>query len=360
MSYFLGRRTTRSGLIILALVLATGCGHRESAEPRGAAPVPVGVQALTTVLEPATVEAVGSLQAVREATLSSKVMGNVTGILRHAGDAVRQGETLLTIDARDVTGQIAQAEGAMAQAKAAEALAETNFHRYEQLQARGSASPAELDQARYQYDTARGAVEQAEGAVAAARSYQSYAVIPAPFSGRVVDQLCQVGDMAAPGHPLMKMEDPMRLRLFASLEASRADAAVPGTSVAVRLPSLADKVCRGVIVEVVPEADPATRTLLVKIDLEPDPALRSGLFARAQLASGQRPVLRVPRSAVIRRGGITGVFVASSGRAAYRMVVLADESGDAPEVLSGLAAGDSVITAPPAGLEVDCRVEVRS
>lgn len=370
-----------SALLLSIPFLANyGCGSKDKPEGREAASVSVQAITLAPVTENALVDAVGSLQAARETSISGKVMGTVTEIRKHAGDLVRQGETLLTIDSRDVSGQIAQAEGAQAQAKAAAVLAETNFHRFEQLQARGSASQMELDQARYQYDSARGAVEQADGAVATAKSYQSYATIPAPFSGRVVDQLCEVGDLASPGRPLMKMEDPSRLRLFASLDAAKAKAAIAGSTIVVRVPSIGDRLFHGKISEVVPAADPATHSILLKVDLEPDPSLQSGLFASALLPSGQRQVLRVPRSAVVQRGGIVGVFVVDSGHAAFRMVMLAgedaaagpggntgDHSGDAssdrltePEVLSGLSAGDRVIVEPPAGLEIGSSVEVRS
>jgi RND family efflux transporter MFP subunit len=356
--------TRTNGLIALSLLLvaATGCGHEAGPRRETAPPRSVTVRTLQPAAEPDLVEAVGSLQAVRQATVSGKVMGTVTEIRKHAGDTVRKGETLLTIDARDVSGQVAQAEGAWAQAKAAAVLAETNFHRFEQLQLRGSASQLELDQARYQYDTARGAVEQAEGAVAAAKSYQSYAAMAAPFDGRVVDQLCQAGDLAAPGRPLMTLEDPSRLRLFASLGAAQAETAVPGLEVSVRLPSAPDRLLRGKIAEVVPAADPATRSILIKIDLDPDPALRSGLFATALLPAGQRQVLRVPRSAVQQRGGITGVFVAREGHAEFRMVVLrgTNDGAEEPEVLSGLSAGDQAIVEPPPGLEVGAPIEVHS
>ncbi len=365
MKFFHTKRPEGSiSTVALALILAAvgGCGRERTVGSSEAPPVSVRAETLAPAMEAALVEAVGSLQAAREATVSGKVMGTVTEIRKHAGDFVKQGETLLSIDARDVSGQITQAEGALAQAQAAAVLAETNFHRFETLEARGSASPLELDQARYQFDTARGAVQQAEGAVSAARSYLSYATIPAPFSGRVVDQLCEVGDLAAPGRALMTIEDPSRLRVFASLDAAKAEAAVPGLEIEVRVPSLGDRVFHGRIAEVVPAADPATRSILIKVDLEPDASLRSGLFANALVPCGQREVLRVPRSAVVQRGGLTGVFVVESGRAAFRMVVLADGTAetDRPEVLSGLNAGEKAIVGPPSDLEVGAPVEVHS
>lgn len=354
------RRFIPGAALVLLLVAGAGCARHESEHERGDVQThAVSTSRLALVTETATVEATGSLRAAREATLASKVMGSVTEIRKRAGDAVREGELLIVIDSRDVAGQIAQARGALAQAEAAASLAETNFRRFEQLVARGAASPLELDTARYQHETAAGAVEQARGALATASSYESYARIPAPFSGRVVDRLCEVGDLAAPGQPLLKLEDSASLRLYASLDAARAAAATPGARVEVRVPDAGAVSFAGTVREVTPAADPATRSILVKIELDPTPALRAGLFGRALLPLGEREVLRVPRAAVLRRGSFPAVFVAENGRAVLRMVTLDETGAGDPEVLAGLAAGDAVILDPPATLAVGAPVEVR-
>lgn len=358
------RRRLPPGIVVPLLslfALGAGCGQHESGhEAPAGPPVPVTTARLASATEIATVEATGTLRAAREAILASKVMGSVIEIRRHAGDVVQEGEVLVVIDSRDVAGQVAQARGALAQAQAAAALAETNFHRFQELFERGAASQLELDQARFHHETAAGAVDQAKGAVATASSYETYARIPAPFSGRVVDQLCDVGDLAAPGHPLMKIEDSAYLRLFASLDGSRAAAATVGTRVEVLVPDAGSGSFPGTIREVTPAADPATRSILVKIDLDPDPALRAGLFGRALLPLGERQVLRVPRTAIVRRGSFPGVFVANEGRAVFRMVTLDESRPEQPEVLSGLEVGDAVILSPPSTLTVGAPIEARS
>jgi len=342
---------------IAANVLA-GCGKHEPAPAQGAS-VPVRAGTVATRPVTAAVEAVGSLHSSQEAMLASKVMGNVVEIRKRAGEPVRRGEVVIVIDSQDVTGQIAQAEGALAQARAAAALAETNLRRFEHLLSRGSASQLEFDQARFHAETARGAVAQAEGAVATARSYRNYTEIPSPFSGRVVDRMCEVGDLAAPGRPLLKVEDATHLRLHASLDAEKAAVAVPGRAVDVVVPSLGERIFRGTVAEVVPAADPATRSVLVKVDIESDPALRAGIFGRARLVTGTRQAILVPRTALRTRGGLSGVFVVEAGRSAFRLVSAVEAPGDSVEVLAGLAPGDELIVSAPSTLEVDVPVEVR-
>lgn len=353
---------TAAVMTAAALLAAAGCqgGHKQAHQEAGA-PVAVRTVAVAPAAAADQVEVTGSLHGAREAVLSAKVMGTVTSIRKAAGESVRRGETVIVLDDREVAGNIAQAEGALAQAKAAAALAGSNLQRFEQLREKGAASQLELDQARYAHETAQGAVRQAEGAVSTASSYRSYAQVPAPFDGQVVDRMIEVGDMAAPGRPLMRVEDVTTLRLHVSLAETQAAAAQPGAAVAVSVPSLPGREWTGTVAEVVPAVDPATRTQLVKIDLPQDGALRSGVFARARFTVGERQVLSIPKDALVRRGGLTGVYIADGTRAAFRLVELSDaQSGDVIEVLSGLKAGDRVIVLPPATLVEGSTLEVQS
>ena len=347
-------------LAAAALLLAVaGCGGGHKAETSSAAPVPVRTVTLAGNDVADGIQVSGSLHGAREAVLSAKVMGTVTAIRKLAGQPVRRGEVILVLDDREVSGNISQAEGALAQAKAAAALAAANLQRFETLKEKGAASQLELDQARYAHETAQGAVRQAEGAVAAAGSYRASAQVPAPFDGQVVDRMIEVGDMASPGRPLVKVEDVSSLRLHVSLAESQATAAQPGDSVLVTVPSQPNRIWTGVVAEVVPALDPATRTRLVKVDLPQDPALRSGMFARATFAAGRRTAVSVPADAVVRRGGLVGVYVAENGKAVFRLVELAEApAGGSPEVLSGLKAGDVVVTAPPSTLTEGASLEV--
>lgn len=350
--------------ISLALISATavlafaGCGHSDHSEDeRPTVTVRTAVVSIIDTNE--FVEAIGSLRSTQEAMIAGKVMGTITEIRKSAGETVRRGEILVRVDSRDVAGQISQAQGALAQASAAMALAETNFHRFEKLHAKGSASDLELDQARYQYETAKGAVGQAEGALATARSYNSYAEIAAPFDGRVVDRFAEVGDLAAPGHPLIKIEGEGSKRLHASLDAEKVGAVHVGDPVKVRISSLGRRLFEGRIAEVVPAADPGTHSFLIKIDLEEDPELRAGLFGTALIPIGQRKALIVPRTSVLERGGLTGIFVAQSGRASFRLVTVRETAGDSVEILSGLSSGDQIVLSPPSTLEVGSPIEVQ-
>ncbi|HET6348567.1 MAG TPA: efflux RND transporter periplasmic adaptor subunit [Candidatus Krumholzibacteria bacterium] len=344
----------------LVLGLLAGCQHKPETHASSSAPVAVQSEVVEAGPMARTVEAGGSLHGAREAVLAAKVMASIREIRKLAGEPVKKGDVLIVLDDREVAGNIGQAEGALAQAEAAASLAESNYKRYQLLFERGSASQLELDQARFAHESAQGAVKQARAATQTADSYQSYALIPAPFDGRVVDRMAEVGDLAAPGHPLMRVEDARRLRLHVSLSENETGTATVGDSVRVDVPSVPGRTWTGTVAEVVPAVDPATRTTLVKIDLPEDAALRSGMFARARFTVGKRDALRVPRSSVVERGGMDGVFLVEDGKASFRLVQLAgDGVGEHVEVLSGLRPGDRVILAPAATLAEGSAVEVQ-
>jgi len=100
-------------------------------------------------------------------------------------------------------------------------------------------------------------------------------------------------------------------------------------------------------VQIVPAADAASRSFLVKIELPADPRLRSGLFGRAQFSRGERQSLLIPRTAVIERGQLQGVFVLDQNKiATMRYVTLGKSYGDKVEVLAGLQGGERVVAKP--------------
>ena len=103
----------------------------------------------------------------------------------------------------------------------------------------------------------------------------------------------------------------------------------------------------GKVVQIVPAAAPASRAFLVKIELPTDTRLCSGLFGRAQFSRGKQQALLIPRSAVVERGQLQGVFVLDQNRvASLRYVTLGKFSGSEIEVLSGLQSGEWFVANP--------------
>src|SRR5438094_3438684 len=98
---------------------------------------------------------------------------------------------------------------------------------------------------------------------------------------------------------------------------------------------------KGKISEIVPAADASTRSFLVKVDLPADIRLRSGLFGRVEFSRGDRTSLLIPRTAVVERGQLQGVFVLDQNKvASLRYVTLGKPSGSDVEILAGLQSGE--------------------
>ena len=149
--------------LTIPVLLLTSCGSepaRRAAQPQ-AAPVAVQVAAVNTQDWPTIYEATGTVRARTTATISSKVMGYVQQVSVQVGDRVRQGQALITLDARDldvslrraeaggaeVQSAIPELENATAAAKANLDLAQSTFKRMEELAAKKSISNQELDEA---------------------------------------------------------------------------------------------------------------------------------------------------------------------------------------------------------------------
>ena len=200
-------------------------------------------------------------------------------------------------------------------------------------------------------------IRQAESAVAQAATMKGYTEITAPFRGVVVERKAEPGMLAAPGMPIAVIEQAGGYRLEAAVEENRLGRVRPGMAVEVILDALSAPQ-QGRVEEIVPALDPGSRTFTVKIGVA-GPLLRSGMFGRARFTLGERKALLAPASAVVRKGQVEQVYVVENGVAKARLVTTGARMGDKLEVLTGLRAGESVVTAPPAGLQDGSPVEVR-
>ncbi len=183
-----------------------------------------------------------------------------------------------------------------------------------------------------------------------------YAVVSSPINGVVTQKLANEGDISAPGHPVLMVENQSRMQVQTSVPDSIYQGLKQDATVRIEVDGLAQPL-DGKIARLSPAADPMTHSHLVKIDVAAA-GLRSGSFARVLFASGKQNVLRVPSAAVLNRAGIDGVFVVDAkGIAQYRMVRTGRVDGDQVEILSGLSAGDRVVTGNAGALNNGDRVQ---
>ncbi len=372
----------------LLVILLAGCGKDEPRHVSASNPATVPVQASAALSQdwPELYEATGTVRARTAAVISAKVMGYVEQVSVKAGDRVRPGQPLISIDSRDLDTNVRRAEAARAEvqsaipeadhaiaaAKANLDLAQTTFKRMEDLAAKKSISNQEFDeastrlkaaQANYEMARARRSqiepkLAQVEQEIRAATIMRGYATISAPFAGVVTAKSVETGNLAAPGTPLLTLEQEGAYRLEVSVDESRLPAVRAGQPVQVSLESL-DRTLEARVSEVVPAVDASSRSYTVKIDLPVLAQVRSGMFGRAVFPIGMRKTVSVPQSALQERGQLVSVFVVEEGAARNRLITVGRRSGDRVEILSGLTEGERVITPVPASLVDGARVEVR-
>ncbi len=337
-----------SALIALstAVALAVPAG---AAEPAAVPTVTVSTGAATGVAD-----FDGVLQPVRQATLNAQVGGNVLALRVKAGDRVRRGQPLVRIDDRDSRAGVARTDAAIIQAEAEARNAETALNRTRDLKKSGFVSQAAVDNAETQHQAARAALDQARAAKAQASVAQGNAEVVAPYDAIVIATHVEAGDLALPGRALVTLYEPGRMRAVVQVPASRAAEVAAAKDITVQLPD--GRTLRPVSRELLPAADPVSQTVEWRLDLPAEAnSARPGQTLRV-LASGlattgaARPSL--PADAVLRRGELTAVYVATPQGFALRAVRVGPAAAGRVEVLAGLNPGERVAADPVrAGLQ---------
>ncbi len=330
----MSRQITLSlALLILVLPNLLG-GCRGETEKSGSvvAQLPtVGVTVGKAVEKTAArqIELMGSLQATEQAEIAAKISGSITALPVALGSRVAKGDLLVEIDAGEISARQRQAKAQLEQAR-------RNLDRERNLLKKNAATPENV---RALEDTLRIATAAWEES----GTMLAYTRILAPFSGVVTGKMTNIGDLATPGKPLLQIENEARLQVITNIPESMIAAITPGDRIQVSVPA-ADIRIAGTVAEVAPTADRLSRTAQVKIDVPADPKLRSGQFARVTFASGSAVTIVIPETSLTTYGQMERVFVVTDGRARLRLVRSGARSDGEVEILSGLRAGEIVVT----------------
>ncbi len=328
----------------LAGVLMAGC---QGDPPEKAVQRPVVDQVVVEKITPSAVdeiyETTGTVKSERTSVVATRAMGVVTSLKVREGDVVRAGQLLLTLDDRDAAQRLQAAGMALESAKQQKMLTEATWQRYKNLYAEKALSRQEMDQIETQKKIAAAEYERAAAMEEEARTHRSFTLVTAPVSGRVMHKHIDVGSMAAPGMPLLSIEQEGDYFVEAAVDERWKGKVKPGSPARVSLES-AGLEEQGFIRQVLPAVDPLSRTFIVKIGLKNE-RLRSGLFARVRIFVGQKEALTVPEKAIVMKGQLTGVYaVDDQGVVTYRLVRAGMTTAAGVEVISGLSPGDRVIT----------------
>jgi len=397
--------------VILPVLLLLGCAGKPKAEAEAdaAAPVQVAAAKMGTLHRLINAEAV--LSPVNQATIVPKISAPVKRFLAQRGDHVRQGQLLAVLENGDLVAatqeskeQYAQAQASfentkaavmpddltkaksdVASAQSALEAAKRLYQNREQLFKEGALAQKLVDDARValvqaqsQYDTANqhlntlqniGATTQLQSAqaqVQAAKAHyesisaqSSYAEVRSPIAGVVADRGVNLGDMANGGSALFSIVDISRVIAKANIPAQDAASLRVGKPATIK--SEAGEF-QGKVTVVSPAVDANTTTVQVWVEAaNPQEKLKLGTTVQISIDAGAVPdAVIVPVSALLASddGGGKVVVAAADSTAQERKVEVGVRDGENVQILSGVKAGEQVITSGALGLDDKAKIEV--
>ena len=356
-----------AGLLVASAVMIAGChGGEPAATPGTTQTLQARVVESQELQVHVSLRSTGTVHARQTAVVSAQVMGRIQQVLVREGDSVRAGQTLVVLDDAALRAQVEQAQAGVKAALNMQAAAQTNaaltastLQRYKQLESEKSVSPQEMDEVSRRAEAAAESLEATRAQTDAARAQQSgagtmmsYTRLVAPFAGVVTSRMADPGTMAAPGVPLLQVDQAGALQLDATVDESAIGAIHKEMKVQVVIDggaaqSAAGTNIAGTVAEIVPAADPSSHSFLVKIDLPSSNQTRAGMYGTAEFATGTRQAILIPRSAVVARGSLSCVYVLDGqGIAQLRYLTLGAAQGNLVEVLSGVSAGEKLVDSP--------------
>lgn len=330
--------------IVLSLLLP-GCENgphpAENREGPTLEPVAVAIAKVTLQRAANQMEVVGTVQSVDRAEISAKVTGNITALPVNLGSRVNFGDTLVEIQADEISARLQQAKAQLQQAR-------RNLAREEKLLKKNAATPENVKSLKDTLLISRAGYREAETMLA-------YTTITAPFSGIVTRKLANTGDLARPAKVLLHLERENKLQIATDIPEAMIDKIQKGDRLAAYIPAAGARVL-GTVTELSPTADPSSRTSPVKLSIPSGTRIRLGQFARVTLDMEETNTLVIPASALFPYGQMERVFVVQEEKAILRLVrtgaKTTSESGERfVEILSGLNEGEEVVTTSNQNLE---------
>ncbi|HXY13213.1 MAG TPA: efflux RND transporter periplasmic adaptor subunit [Terriglobales bacterium] len=381
-----------AALAAVFAVLASGCSKSQSASVLGDASHPTPVHFYTVAEETARrrIQAVGSLYALEESTLSSQVEGRVAQVLVDVGDAVKEGQPLVTLDPQELQFEVDRQRGIVTQVRAqlgigpndpppsdpkkiasvqrAEADlfdADHKYNRAQEMFRDKLISQQQLDEAasRYQSASATYAVAlqevdrlkallvSSEASEKLAEKKLNDATVRAPFPGAIKTRNVHPGEYLRVQSPVMVLVRTDTLRARLAVPERWAGWVKEGVTTDLHVEAFPGETFQGKISRINPAVAQDSRTFEAEALLDnPDGRLKPGFFLQASIPSEkEEKTIFLPEQAVNYRYGVYKVFLISGNRVSERQIRPAgqteDERGRRFEVAEGLKPGDRVAVA---------------
>ena len=336
---------TRISLLALALCLALpGCAKKPEEQKKSGPPAaiisvaPAQARAMQ-VLE----QSVGEADSHAAPMVAAEVAGRITRVFVEAGDAVKAGQALAQIEPLDFANnrQTAQAE-----VKRLEALVDNQrklTERYRNLVAKNFISPTKMEETESQLVALKEQLEGARAQRGNAESNLARTRIAAPIAGRVDSRLIAAGDYVKVGSPLFQLATVEKLRVRLPFPETVAARIRPGLPVSLTTPTAPGKAVQGKVQELRPMVGTSNRAFEAIIEIVNPGDWKPGASVNgAVVIEEHAQAVAVPEVSVVLRPAGKVVYVVENGKAMQRIVATGVTQGGLVEILSGLAAGETV------------------
>jgi membrane fusion protein (multidrug efflux system) len=332
-------------LLAASLTVAlAACGGSDEGKTGGApggggaagGPPPVSVEAVTLQPEPleAGLRTVGTLRADESVVVRPEIAGRIVAIHFEEGAQVARGAPLFTLDASVLRAELNEAQATLGKSQRSAARAE-------ELAQRALVAKSDVDTLRAELDVTR-------ARVASAQAQLAKTTLEAPFDGVLGLREVSIGEVVNPGQALVSLVRLDPIEVDFSLPESELGRVTLGQTLGVEVDAFAGRAFSGTVSALDPVVDVASRSAKVRATIaNPDHALRPGQFARITLAptGGARQALLLPEQALLQQGDTRYVYRVVGGKALRAEVQTGRRVPGKIEIVSGLSAGDQVITA---------------
>jgi len=330
----------------------------------------VPVSTITALKRPIqqTLELTGSVEAIKEVTVYSKVTGVIEKLLVERGMYVKQDDIIAEVEHKAQSAQREQLAAAVkvAEATLTQAEAQLENARLEKIRAEGLYKDKSIPKQKYDAVMAQYKVAEAGRNLAAAnltaaqKALEQMDVrisdytIRAPISGVVTARYVDQGAMDSPSLSIVQIMDTSLLKVNCDVAQVNAGKVKIGQSVAITTDACPDSKFKGTVKIVNPSLDSKTRTLPVEIHTDCKPSndksgadilLKPGMFVKLSIEIGSKTTVVIPRDCLMRLPG-TGVyyiFVVKDGKAEKKTVKLGISRGNLVEIISGVKEGEDTV-----------------
>jgi multidrug efflux system membrane fusion protein len=353
--------------VLACLLAAAGCEKPKEGPPPERPPALVSVAAATSSDVPVYLDEVGRCAARELVTLQPQLSGRITQIHFVDGADLKAGDLLFTIDPRPFQAQLAAAEAALAQSKAALDLAKVEFTRVSGLVEKKAAAQQEFDTAKNTVAVSEARLQQNQAALQTARLNLEYSTLRAPIEGRAGRRLVDVGNNVKENDTallVIQRLDP----IYADFSVTERDLAAVQKSLAkgplraeVRVPDEAGPPRLGDVTFVDNAVQDGTGTVMLRATIaNADRHLWPGRFVKVRILLDQlKGAVLVPSVAAQMSAKGTYVYVVTDDSTAeFRPVQLGQRHDDRVVVESGLKSGERVVVAGHMGIMPGGKVKV--